>query len=226
MINRMRPLSVRRAALKGFSEGRTLRDIATECKVSAPAVQKWAKEAGVAKGVPLTDDELDAIIEAWSANHRAMEIRGENTQKKQAIRDKKLRHKFGATSEEKQKAVASFKELGDPDEYKAAIQEQFTRSQSLMTGAMSPQDHAKGMMTGILLVQTQEIISNPPPVTSWADAERVFKLLRLTLGMDREESGNSERADLRLLNAKIDDPKIIELDANGQPPKRRRKNAS
>lgn len=226
MINRMRPLPVRRAALKGFAEGRTLRDIAAECKVSAPAVQKWAKEAGVQKGAPLTDEELDAIIERWSENHRNMEIRGEATERKKAHKESKMRQKFGLSKDDKAKSVASFKDLGDIDEFRSKIKEQADLNQVMMSGAMSPQEQAKGMMLGILYPQLHELIGNLPPITNWADVERFMKLVRLTLGMDREDVKEGVGADLKILNAKVERDKIIEINPETGKPIKRRKNAS
>lgn len=209
-----------------LADGEPLRKIATQFGVSAPTIRNWAKHTGIEKNQPLTDEELDAAIEQWGDNHRKMEIRGEATERRKAHRAKTLVHKFGHTKETKEKNIATFSQLGDVKEFQAAIKEQAELNKDFMSGAMSPQDQAQGMVLSLLLPQLHEMVANMPPITNWADLERFSKMLRTWLGMDKDEANQGKGADLKILNARVEKDKIIDIGADGKPVKRRRKSVS
>jgi hypothetical protein len=199
------PYSVRRACLRSFSDGEaSYGDIEKMFTIKSSTFRGWAKVAGIDRGSKLTDTDLDAKIAEWGERVRDIPLRDEggDVEVQQWIKDRKNRHKFGETEENKAKALSAYESLADPGDWVAAVDGHFKNAvQQLSNPELSPEMQVNLMTTQLLLVQLKGMIEAPPPVNTWADGERVIKLLRLTLGMDADK-GSAERAvDLRVLNS-------------------------
>lgn len=196
----MYPLHIRRAVLRMFSDGVKQTEIVRMHGVHFNTFRKWADEAAIFKGQKITDEELDAKIEKWGHQYRTRELAaGASKIRKQRKDDAK----FGRTTEHKEKSLASFEQLGDPKQYQEALGEHFTRMTDELGRAQSIEDQMTALSAGILMAQMKTLIDNPPPILTWADGERVIKLLRTTLGMDEKKGGGSDdRVDLRVVSAK------------------------
>lgn len=199
------PISIRRQVLRAISDGVSFRDIALQTSLSLGTVQNWVKDSEVTTKSRLTEEELDAKIEAWRqrALAKGVEFMDENDPKNVIRQAEKERAKFGPNPESKAKALLAFQGLGDPDEYQNVVKAHMNRMISEMHRATSPEDQINAAMGGMLLVQLQQVLVAPPPVITVADFERLFKMIRTTFGMDKADGSKSEGADLRILNAKI-----------------------
>lgn len=218
------PYETRLACLKLYSDGRySARQIRDMHKVSTASLMTWCKEAGVAKGSRLTQKQIEEKIAHWAAPLKARPANDPDNPRSVAAKDRKDRAKFGTSPEAKAKNIAAFEELGNPEEWKEAIDQHFEGTVSqLRNEDLSPEGQVNVLTLQMLLVQLKGMVASPPPVLTWSDAERVIKLTRLTLGMDKENGESTKGADLRILNAVVESgkkpkskkPKVIEAETS------------
>ena len=201
------PLSIRRKALRLYSDGHSSTKISAMLGASPHAIRKWVQDAKVPSKSNLSEEELDAKIEAWGldvqkyGDAQIAENAAESTKRRRTGRASH-RAKYGSSPLEKANAVKSFEELGDPQVYQDAIKEHFGQVTEQLSHDNTLAEQVKSLSAGLLLVQLKAMIDNPPPVTSWSDGEKVIKLLRLTLNMDAQKTDERPRIDLTIINGK------------------------
>ena len=201
------PLSIRRKALRLYSDGHSSTKISAMLGASVHTVRAWVKAAGVPSKSNLSEEELDAKIEAWGldvqkyADSQISENAVEGARRKRTGASSH-RAKYGVSPMEKANAVKNFEELGDPEVYQQAIKEHFSQVSEQLSHDNTLAEQVKSLSSGLLLVQLKGMIDAPPPVTSWSDAEKVIKLLRLTLNMDAQKTDERPRIDLTIINGK------------------------
>lgn len=201
----MYPLHIRRAVLRMFSDGVKQTDIVRMHGVHFNTFRKWAEEADIHKGQKITDEELDAKIEKWGHRYRTRELAAGASKVRKERKDDA---KFGRTKEHKEKSIATFESLGDPQMYREAIEAHFQRTTEELGRAQTIEDQIKGMTVGVLLAQLKGMIDNPPPVLTWNDGARVLDQLWKWTGMDgKGGGGGDEKVDLRVVSAKPATPK-------------------
>lgn len=206
------PLSVRRKALRMFSDGHQGPKIAKMLGCSKETVKAWCKEAKVLSKSGLTEEELDQKIVEWGlhpkfddsravqASLEAKKISRTNARKAHSV-------KFGLSPQDKQNALKSFKEFGDPEEYLKEVNKWLTQTLEQLSQEETIEGQIKAMMAGVLLRQTSQAIQNPPPITNMTDWMNCIKMTRLTFGMDVQKDTDKVRIDLTILNGKVAKPK-------------------
>jgi len=197
------PISVRRECLRLFSEGEaSYGEIQKMYSVNHSTFRSWAKAAGIERGSKLSPEEFEAKVDAWISTARRDDDAPEDADPKLwAETNRKNRARFGPTQKERKRSIAEFAALGDPKDYLSAVEEHFQGAlNQLADPNLSPEEQVNLMTLQTLLVSLKKMIEAPPPVSTWADAERVIKLTRLTLGMDRDDT-KAKAVDLRAINA-------------------------
>ena len=220
------PISVRRKALRLFSNGHPAPKIAAMLGCSKETVKSWCKEAKVYSKSNLTDEELDQKIVDWGLDPKFDDSRVAYTTPETAARKtnirKSHRSKFGPSPLDKEAAIKSLDTVEDPDAYAEAITEHLANVNEQLSYDNTLPEQVKTLTAGLLLRQLKMTIECPPPVVTWTDAERVIKLLRLTLGMDIQKDTEKKRIDLTIINGKTSKPrprpKIIEVPAEAELP--------
>lgn len=196
-------VALRLKVLRMISDGISFRETAKIAGVSLTTVMNWCKETDVASGSKLTTEELEAKMEAWRESCRSRGLKfDEEDPKAKAKFEQKERKRFGPTQEERDEALAKFQSVGDLQQYLDMIGTHFNRITEEMYAADTPEGQVNAALAGTLLVQLKGLISAPPAITTMGDMEKFFKMIRTTFGMDQKE-GNEDRADLRVLNAKV-----------------------
>jgi hypothetical protein len=224
---------LRRAALRLFVDGWSYRKIEAHTKVKITTFRGWAKDAGILPNSHLTDEELDQKIEMWrerfADNEEMQNKRAEMSAQEQLQKINEDRRKFGLTQQEKAEAAGrSWSELQalgmDPDEWKLHMAATMERTVTELANAASPEQQVNALQASIGLTQLRELAANPPPITNWADALRVVSLTRQALGMDKDDGNkDTEAADIRVLTAKVDHGKVIEISSGKKGPKKKKR---
>ena len=196
------PYSTRFKALKLYSEGHYPAKIAEFIGCSKETLKVWFKETGIKRDMKLSDAEIDEKMQVWGDKLRSQPLPSDATPAQKAKKERNDRKKFGPTPEQKAVSLATFESLGDPDEYREAIQQHFDKVTSELGKESTLQGQVTTMTSGLLIAQLKGLIDNPPPVVTWSDAERVINLLRKTLDMDKDKGNKGTRIDLTILNAK------------------------
>ena len=199
------PYTLKREVLKLYSEGVTPKVLIDRYNVNRSSLNLWAKQTGIKRGSNLTDEQLEAAMVEYARKFEHLEVKeGGDQAKRKASQKRKNLHKLGPTPEYKAGALATFEKLGDPEEYTQAISEHFDQVTEQLSYDNTLAEQVKSLSTGLLLVQLKQLIDCPPPMVTWTDAERVIKLLRLTLNMDGEKASKAARIDLTILNGKVE----------------------
>lgn len=222
------PLSIRRKALRMYSDGHTATKVAAMLGLSAHTIRNWSKLAKVSSKSGLSEQELDEKIEAWGLDVKAYgdeQIASGAPASAARKRTGAASHKakYGASPMDKESALKSFKEIGNPDEYLDAIQGHFNQVTEQLSHDNTLSEQVKSLSAGLLLRSLKDAIIAPPPVTSWADLEKAIKLLRLTLNMDAQKTDERPRIDLTIINGKTgkkrqERTKVIEVPTELPPP--------
>jgi len=199
-------VNVRRAAMDLFSEGVTPYKIHTRYQVDPATIRGWAKQMGIIHGSKLSPPELDAIFEEWSAKQRDRGPRVPGSAVSERMDRQRKAHTAGP-----EKVLSLYKDLGDPDTYKEALNEHYHHLAERLDRETSMEGQVSAMSASMLIASLRGAIDAPPPIATWADMERCIKLLRLTLGMDDKKGAGSEGPDLRILNAPTTARKVIEV---------------
>lgn len=203
------PYATRLACLRLYSAGEhSVREIGKMHKVSPATLMGWARRAQIKNGSKLTEEELNEKIGHWAEELRALAPHDPDNPKSHKIKERKDRAKFGTPEEEKHKNISQFEKLTDPDDWRKAIDTHFKGTVAqLKNEDLTPEGQVNMLTLQMLLVQLKGMVDSPPPVLTWSDAERVIKLTRLTLGMDKDNGDSSRGADLRILNAVVEKEK-------------------
>lgn len=208
------PINTRRAVLRLFSDGVRQSSIKEKYKVDPATFRAWAKSAEVIHGSRLSNEELEERIENWRNKMRARDVHVPEGKDPQTRRQKNLdRHKFGPTAQEKAHTASLTEAMNsNPEEYKQVLAQHFDQANAQMSRETTMEGQMNAMWAGYLLTQMRGIIDAPPPVTTMADVERIFKMFRTTFGMDDKKGGATEAADLRILTAKVTPRTVIEAE--------------
>ena len=206
------PLSVRRKALRLFSDGHQGPKIARMLGCSKDTVKAWCKEAKVLSKSNLTEEELDQKIVDWGLSPKFDDSRAvqESLEAKKISRtNARKAHsvKFGPSPTDGKNALKSFKQFGDPDEYQKAVDAWLVQTMEQLSHEETIEGQIKTMMAGALLRQTSQAIQCPPPITNMTDWMNCIKMLRLTFGMDVQKNKDNVRIDLTILNGKVLKPR-------------------
>ena len=215
------PLSVRRKALRMFSDGHPAKKVAKMLGCSIYTIKAWCKEAQVHSKTNLTEEELDAKIEAWGLSPkfddtRAVMANEEESKRKRHLIRKSHAAKFGPSPMDGRNALKSFKQFGDPDEYQKAIDAWLAQVMEELYQADTLEEQIKALSGGALLRQLSATIQCPPPVLTMNDQVALIKMIRTTFGMDTEKNNDKQRIDLTIINGKVRKPerkKVIDIPA-------------
>lgn len=214
------PLSVRRKALRLFSDGHQTPKIARMLGCSKDTVKTWCKEAKVLSKSNLTEEELDQKIVEWGLDPKFDDSRAvqeaEEASRARTNARKSHRAKFGPSPMDGKNALKSFKEFGDPEEYQRAVDAWLVQTMEQLSHEETIEGQIKAMMAGVLLRQTSQAIQCPPPITNMTDWMNCIKMLRLTFGMDVQKNKDNVRIDLTILNGKVlkpRKPRVIDVPA-------------
>lgn len=206
------PLSVRRKALRMFSDGHPGPKIAKMLGCSKETVKSWCKEAKVLSKSGLTEEELDQKIVEWGLHPKfddsraVMANEAENKRKRHLIR-KSHQAKFGPSPMEGRNALKSFKQFGDPDEYQKAVDAWLVQTMHELYQAETLEGQFDAMAKGALLKQLSGAIQALPAILNTTDLVNNLKMLRTFFGMDKEKDTDKVRIDLTILNGKVAKPK-------------------
>lgn len=207
------PINTRKAVLRMFSDGIRQLSIKEKYKVDPATFRGWAKATGIIHGSRITDEDLEERLESWRKRLKARDVHvpdGAPRTRKQRHLD---RHKFGPTAEDKAHTASLTEAMNsNPEEYKQVLAQHFDQANAQMSRETTMEGQMNAMWAGYLLTQMRGIIDAPPPVTTMADVERIFKMFRTTFGMDDKKGGATEAADLRILTAKVTPRTVIEAE--------------
>lgn len=216
------PKSLRFASLKLLSHGLTSREIEAAIGVGYVSVHRWGKKTGIARKSYLSDEEIEERMEIMAEEMRSLSDDETDPRVKHA-RDYLNRRKFGNTPEKMADAALAFQDLGgDMEETIGDIRKHFSRVAEQMEQATSPEEQIQKVEGLILLRQLLMVLRSPPPVTTMSDMEKLHKMLRENFNMD-DKKGDEEGADLRILTARIQKNKVIDVEDIPPPPPKRAK---
>ena len=199
--------SVRRKALRMFSDGHSGAKIAKMLGCSYDSVKSWCKSAKVSSKSALSEEELDAKIQEWGLDAKYDDSRiaqnaPEANKDRRGIR-KSHAAKFGPTPMDGRNALKSFKNFGDPDDYMKAIDSWLIQVMQELNQADNLEDQIKALTAGAQLRMLSGAIMCPPPVITMNDFVALVKLIRTTFGMDSEKNNDKKRIDLTIINGKV-----------------------
>lgn len=201
------PVHVRRAALKAYAAGDNMSDFAKRFKLNKTTPLGWAKAAEVFRGTPLTEADLDAKMDAWAARLAEAHADEEKvSQRQKTIRRTKNLRKFGASAEDKSIALSLFKDLGDPDDAKAAFDLYFAQIAARMEKESTMEGQINAITAAIIIVRMRAAIESAPQINTWPDFKIAYGMLREAMGMNVEGESAGKVYDLEIVNAKPSKP--------------------
>lgn len=166
--------------MRALSEGARQIDLARMHDVYSSTIGRWAEEIGVTRGCRFTEEELERRFAKWDD--------AEAAERQEMVKQGRTPPPVHKTF----KAAESFD---------TAITDFINRASEEISRDNSIEGQIKVQVGSMLLEQLYALKGNLPPVNSWAEVEKVVKLLRQNFNMDTRE-GEGKMVDLGLLTGK------------------------
>tara|TARA_R110002074_G_scaffold67855_3_gene159498 strand:+ start:1075 stop:1788 length:714 start_codon:yes stop_codon:yes gene_type:complete len=199
------PELLRRVISDIANEGISYSKISDLIAVLPATVSQWMNRGAVKKGLPMTEEQIEASITACltagrktfakitDKGYRDKGFRSLTTKQKEYV-EKGFRLTDAAVPKNTPESAVAFAGV------LACVERQLDFLETQAEKSETIQDVAAALTAGIGLKQLKEIYTDPPRIDNWKDVKIINDMVRDSLGMNRKEP---EGLKSRAVDAKI-----------------------